>query len=562
KLNRKSDYYVYFFFQGLNLLNKNGTLCFITSSAWLDVAYGRDLQEFFCKYTPIKAIYNTLIRSFKDADINTVITLLGAPIFSDKGYSGQILLRKMGQLQSKVWRNIAKFIDLKKPIDEFLDPKIMLELENVNVVHEGIKYSSLIRNIVENEYYRAFPILQADLLMMGGVDIKNIIHRYYGESDKSDKKDALISVLMDRLKWGNYRLCKWGGLFFRAPDIFFRILSKGGDKLVPLGEIAKIKFGIKTGANDFFYFPNKYFDIILENQKGIKNEDLNYYNYYNYYKLIPKKEGLPSDLRIEAKYLKPLIKSSRDCDHILIDNSFSKYKVLICHKNKSALRELNECVLKYIEWGEGFNLTIRRGFDKGQKLNGFHNIKSVQTRKNWFEIKERPISLNILPMFENERKFCFYNPHRLYIDASLYYVYPKKDIDQYKLNIVLNSTLFALFKEIMARPPEGMGALQIKIYHYQQMPVLNILNEELDIEVPQSYQNFLNREIKSIFDELGFDPDLPIRDQDPKPLPDRAEIDTIIFNKLGLSEDERKDVYWTLAELVKKRLTKAKSLDV
>ena len=46
---------------------------------------------------------------------------------------------------------------------------------------------------------------------------------------------------------------KWGGKYLRAPDIYWTILEKGRDKLVRLGDIATVKFGIKTGANEFFY---------------------------------------------------------------------------------------------------------------------------------------------------------------------------------------------------------------------------------------------------------------------------------------------------------------------
>lgn len=44
-----------------------------------------------------------------------------------------------------------------------------------------------------------------------------------------------------------------GGKYLRAPDIYFTILEKGRDKLVRLGDIAEVRFGIKTGANEFFY---------------------------------------------------------------------------------------------------------------------------------------------------------------------------------------------------------------------------------------------------------------------------------------------------------------------
>lgn len=52
----------------------------------------------------------------------------------------------------------------------------------------------------------------------------------------------------------------------------------------------------------------------------------------------------------------------------------------------------------------------------------------------------------------------------------------------------------------------------------------------------------------------------PIREQDPNPLPDRAELENIIFDEFGLTEEERKEVYWSVCELVKQRLEKARSV--
>jgi hypothetical protein len=69
-----------------------------------------------------------------------------------------------------------------------------------------------------------------------------------------------------------------------------------------------------------------------------------------------------------------------------------------------------------------------------------------------------------------------------------------------------------------------------------------------------------NRPIYSIFTELGFDPDKPIREQEPNPLPDRKLLDDIIFDVLGLTEKERREVYYAVAELVQNRLKKAKSV--
>ena len=59
----------------------------------------------------------------------------------------------------------------------------------------------------------------------------------------------------------------------------------------------------------------------------------------------------------------------------------------------------------------------------------------------------------------------------------------------------------------------------------------------------------------------GTNPTLPIREQKPNALSDRKALDDIVFDILGLTEEERKEVYWTaVCELVKNRLEKARSV--
>ena len=76
KLDANNDLYIYFYFHGLSLLNPKGSFCFVTSNSWLDVNYGKDLQEFTLKHCRIKQIINNEVRrSFVAADINTIICL-------------------------------------------------------------------------------------------------------------------------------------------------------------------------------------------------------------------------------------------------------------------------------------------------------------------------------------------------------------------------------------------------------------------------------------------------------------------------------------------------------
>jgi len=206
KFDKKCDLYVYFYLKGLKLLNSDGVLCYISSNSWLDVGYGKILQEILLKRVPIVAIYdNQVKRSFKHADINTIIAILKAP--------------KTKDFDKEIKENEISFVMFKKPFEEIMFSEIFIDLEK----KEGFKeYPEGKRR--ETEIFRIHKINQKELYELG-----------------KDKKT------------GEYIGNKWGGKYLRAPEIYWIILKKGRDKLVRLGDIAEVRFGIKTGANEFFY---------------------------------------------------------------------------------------------------------------------------------------------------------------------------------------------------------------------------------------------------------------------------------------------------------------------
>ena len=44
---------------------------------------------------------------------------------------------------------------------------------------------------------------------------------------------------------------KWGK-YLRAPNLYFQIMERYGNRFVPLGEITTIRFGVKSGCDAFF----------------------------------------------------------------------------------------------------------------------------------------------------------------------------------------------------------------------------------------------------------------------------------------------------------------------
>jgi hypothetical protein len=93
-----------------------------------------------------------------------------------------------------------------------------------------------------------------------------------------------------------------------------------------------------------------------------------------------------------------------------------------------------------------------------------------------------------------------------------------------------------------------------------------------------AFELLAQRPVRSIFEELGFElcrkrlcdhPEHPYEQVTPEALtleqvqrasPDRFELDAVIFDVLGLTNEERLEVYRAVAQLVKDRLLKAKSV--
>jgi len=124
--------------------------------------------------------------------------------------------------------------------------------------------------------------------------------------------------------------------------------------------------------------------------------------------------------------------------------------------------------------------------------------------------------------------------------------------------ILLNSTLSHLFGEIFGR--QMFWEWSICLWKSDLLKMNLFFNKKIELKINEIKSDLFNREIKSIFEEIWIDKTKCIRSQTPNPLTDRKKLDDIIFDELGLTQEERNEVYRSLAELVKARLDKAKSV--
>jgi len=338
------------------------------------------------------------------------------------------------------------------------------------------------------------------------------VHRTYVLSHETLKHEGLDADDETDLPNAPYIGEKWGGKYLRAPDIFAKILLKGKDKFVKLKTVADVKRGITTGCNEFFY--------------------------------LTKTEA--KFWEIEEEFLKPVIKSPRECKSIQISQNDLKFYVFLCNMPKTELT--GTYALKYIEHGEAMKIEIKRGEKKGQIIEGVHKLESVKNRKIWYSLGE--ISGTSFWVKEtNKVLVVYFSETPMIADCRLYYA----DLPE-TYRYQLNSTINYLIDETLSRAGLGLGARSKMVYEVNNQEVL--LFPEIDFS---DYD--LCRPVQDIFAESGIDPesDTPIEEQEPQPLPDRKALDDVIFDALGLTEEERKDVYRAVCRLVWNRISKAKN---
>ncbi len=470
ELSKRAGLHAYFFVHGAKFLRDGGRFGFIVANSWLDVDYGKGLQAFFLQQYKIIAIIESKVeRWFEEADVNTCIVLLE-------------------KCKDEAQRNAnpVRFVYLKKPLRHFIPPAQDLwekQLERLQAI-DALRQTILAHTeIYENDELRIFVKRQSELWQEG---YDTAEHRYIGA------------------KWGKY---------LRAPEIFFRILEKGKDKLAPLKEMAVVRFGIKTGANEFFQLTLK---------EAVKH-------------------------KIEPKFLQPIIFSLKEVAGYKLDKEKLAHRILICHKTKLELKKTN--LLAYIREGE---------------KKGYHRRPTCASRgeNSWYMLaKDWEYAPLIFPAKVGERMPVFLNDN-VFEDKKLYGIIPKHSADSLVLAGLLNSTLARFFIEFTARQLTGSQAIadiDVAVVESLLIPHLSkSLSVKIRKQIEKTFTKLAITPAESVFKEIGRIPE-EITLSGIKP--ERRELDRIIMSEiLGLSEEEQLDVYRAVVDLVRSRLEKAKSV--
>jgi hypothetical protein len=472
QLSGQADIYAYMFFHAAAHLKPGGRMGFITSNSWLDVAYGYELQKFFLNKFKLIAMCESRCEPwFEQSAVNTVFTILER---SDDVKANR--------------ENLTRFIKFKKPLRELFPEDSLIDaqkrwikieqfvdrIEGVCASGQATDKRCKVFEKMETEYVKEPQIISYE-----DEDVRMRIIK------QGDLRDAVYDE-GQTVKWGKY---------LRGPDIYFETLKKCADKFVPLAKVADIRFGIKTGINEFFY---------------LTDEQVEHWG-------------------IEKEFLKTVIKSPKESGGIELDKKDLKFYVFLCHKDKSELRGTN--ALKYIKWGET---------QKTNEGKPWPEVQSVSGRGNWYELPKRLPSLLLLPMVSGDSLRCILNTCKAQVDHNLFEVISEDKNVLNSLGIYLNSGISFLCRELTGRANLGDGALKVEGVDWER---IFVPKKEYLIKLSKSagaeFKKLCKRTIKDIETESK--------------RKDRQGFERAVLEALGLPESLSDRVLEAVVDLVEER---------
>jgi len=285
---------------------------------------------------------------------------------------------------------------------------------------------------------------------------------------------------------------------------------------------------LNTGGADGFFIQTN----VTKSLKGL---------YHVVNEATIKASERPFDGEIEEEYLVPLIKDITKTDKRIDIHGYDSYCLVVNEQPSPRVK-------RYIEWGQA---------------QGYHRRSVTKSQRPWYKPTHQMLGAakTLVPRSFNDTFVIYRNPH-LHLSLRFYRLHCKKG-NEVQLVAFLNSTLIAFIFETLGNKSLGQGVLDFYMADFLSLKIPVVEDPKLE----DTFKQLKERPIKSIWEELGLSK--PNRDFSninsgdislDKILPDRRELDQVVFEAIGLTEEEQLEVYRAVVELVKNRLMKARSV--
>jgi hypothetical protein len=530
KLGGRSDLHCYFWPAATAFLKDGGWFGFIVSSSWLDVEYGFALQEWILQHFRLHAILETQAEPwFEDARVKTCAVLL-------QRCEDEEMRREQ----------LVRFVQLKVPLSEILGVR---DDENSRQI-SAERLRSAITRCKENkssDHYRIIVKRQSDLweegLRAGRLFAAQKTRTAGGDRAQDEQEESGLTELATSEYGGG----KWGK-YLRAPDLYFEIIERFTERFVQLGEIATIRFGVKSGC-DAFFMPR---DV---GRAFLAKYPVGTWNDAPIYGASCKRSEVESGAvtlveagdgtvhPIESEYLAPEVHSLMNVSRPLVTPAELNRVVLLVSEPLSQLK--GKYVYRYLRFGEKstFESTKSKAVPVPERA-------TCAARDPWYDLTYTNAGHLVWPKSQQYRHVVVFNSSRLVVNCNLYDVTVlDEDARPPKTAAaVLNSTLVALIKIYFGRYAGTEGNLKTEVVDVNliELPDPRFASPAVRRKLNAAFDRLCERNTMPMVEEVFMQCHSPERAAnlalEPVSLPaeltmrDRRDLDLAVFEMLGVSD--------------------------
>ena len=355
---------------------------------------------------------------------------------------------------------------------------------------------------------------------------------------------------------------KWGR-YVRAPSAYWTVLDRCGGRLVDFHDLAaagwaRLSYGTRSGAPDFFYLPNPHHDVVVDGDAlrvvprdgtGLDDPCLLPRRYWMH---RPDDEGWTTPAGDGGWRPNYLLKRTTGVDRLRFDVADLDLGMQLRYvlRFSEAREDLGPAAQAYVEWGESHDVTACPHCRRAKPFPAYC------AGERWYDIAGGLTRGTLLPNKDVHATHAYWTPSTpLWVHQSLYGI----DADDPPLLAALvNSTLGLLMLEVAGRVNLGEGALDLMTSDHRAVTVPDprTVDPVTRDRLVERFEAVASRPIGTVFEECG------ARRRDGVTLggvaADRRALDSVVMGGLlGLSEAVQEGVYRGLVGLVDDRLTKA-----
>ena len=496
KINKQSDLYVYYLMHTASLLKDGGRLGYVVSASWLDASFGSGFQKYLLdNFKIITIIDHQRKRSFDTASINTVI----------------LILEKCSKVEQRKER----------------------ENNTVRFVRFYANYENFIGNSQDQDRFQ---------------QIKSFTQKIENTNKETKNDDFwLIPIKQELLEQnstvlGKYLNGNWGAKYLRAPSIYYKLINTAKEKFISLDTIVDVKYGIKTGANDFFYLRNDTERALEMDEKayliefGVSKEKHQglWKSCSWYYSEMTKQHHI-----IEQRFVVPLFKTQSEAERLDVNVKKLKGCVFMCNENKNRLANTKAKALDYIKIAEQVPYEINK-------------VASVSSRELWYSLASAAfVGDFIFPSKIGEKYRLIDNRKaQVYCDKVSYAIKVKEQYEQDTdiIFALLNSITFRFLVDLFSRQMTGAQTLSdVDVNVVERTLILKptFLHDKRN-EIKEIISKIKQKETNTIFIEAADE--------------DKKALDLMILEAIGLTKIERNELYKAATDYVQERTEKSNSV--